>query len=365
MESSVLDLFRQWGHDDSQLVHGIEELSGRWGDVVFQKALLELVGKEFDPERARHYWEGSFAHRKNCSTSPERCRLRPALLNYLHQEARELRDPRIVEAEELASIRQAAITDGLTGLYQQTYFKTCLEKEVARERRLPERGLAVVLFDLDRFKQYNDRCGHLAGDSALQLVGSAIRGGIREGDVAARYGGEEFALLLTGVKSSQAFQIADRIRQAIEQTEFPQQHVLEGGNLTISGGFAVFPGHGETALELLEAADRQLYRAKKLRNAICPLHPEKRRSQRHPARTILELAPAGEGFQFGLSFDISRQGLQAGCSVEFVPGSIIDLKFSQPFWPLDLQLQGVVRHVRREEGSGLVHLGLQFVQAGQ
>jgi diguanylate cyclase (GGDEF)-like protein/PAS domain S-box-containing protein len=160
--------------------------------------------------------------------------------------------------------------DGLTGLANRRIFDDALAREHRRAVRDRTR-LAMIMIDVDRFKPFNDRYGHPAGDQALRRVSRAIEGMLRRpGDVAARYGGEEFAVLLPGADESGAAIIADRIRRAvlalaIEHDESP------AGVVTVSAGVAsVAPGAFDASLATLVAdADRALYRAKANgRNAI-------------------------------------------------------------------------------------------------
>lgn len=361
MEDEVLRLFQNWGHDDEMIVGALHALAAEWGDGVYQAAMRQLVGKDFDRVTARLYWQEAIAHRDRLgAVSGVRLGMRSALLDYLHQVVREMRDPRIVEAHLLEDIRRASISDGLTGLFQHAYFKSSLSKEIAKLNRVPGQ-FAVILMDLDHFKQYNDRCGHLAGDLALRLVAERLRENTREGDVVARYGGEEFALLLPQAGRQQAFKIAERIRAAIEQTHFPSQELLDSGNLTISGGVAVYPEDGQTTEGLIARADQELYQAKSRRNAIYPVHQDRRRSFRRRVRSIIEItSDQGKTFQPGLSLDVSRLGLTVGTSLPLEPGALVRLRLSAPFWPKKQLLMALVRHVRRDPETGVIYTGLEF-----
>ncbi len=365
MEEAVFRLFGQWEYEDEEILAGIRQLIGTWGDAVYPELLRQLAGKEFDRITAQQHWQKAVNLQKILrSRKGVRFGLRPVLLHYLHQVAMEIRDPRIIEAEQLETIRKAAVTDGLTGLFQQIYFKGVLEKEIAKLRRSMGCHLAVLMLDLDHFKQYNDRCGHLAGDLALRLVADRLRENTREEDVAARYGGEEFAIFLPNTDRRQAYKIAERIRTAIEQTAFPDQELLDSGNLTISGGVAIYPDDAVTAEGLIDHADRQLYQAKDRRNAIHPASRERRRYFRKKVRSILEFATEKDTSSFhpALTQDVSAHGLNLGASLHFEQGMSVLLRFTQPFWAKSQQIKAVVRHIRQDR-EGMVFVGLEFDKA--
>ena len=154
-------------------------------------------------------------------------------------------------------LSDAARTDPLTGLQNRRGFEEEIEREVLRARRT-EGTIAVVMGDLDEFKRLNDRYGHLAGDAALEGVGSTLATGKRDIDTVARTGGEEFALLLPDTDRRGAYALAERLRMDIDR------RFAQAPRLTISFGVACFPDHARSAQGLLKTADRALYAAKRL-----------------------------------------------------------------------------------------------------
>jgi diguanylate cyclase (GGDEF)-like protein/putative nucleotidyltransferase with HDIG domain len=156
----------------------------------------------------------------------------------------------------IAKLYDAARTDPLTSLANRRGFRELLDLELERARR-GETEMTVLVGDLDRFKEVNDRSGHQVGDAALQRVARLLDGGKRQIDSAARVGGEEFALILPGSGADGAFVLAERLRGALAE-EFAEDSVA----ITISFGLATYPEHGETAASLLRAADEALYAAK-------------------------------------------------------------------------------------------------------
>jgi diguanylate cyclase (GGDEF)-like protein/PAS domain S-box-containing protein len=152
-------------------------------------------------------------------------------------------------------IRYQATHDALTGLANYREFVDTLERELRRAER-SRHSFAVLLLDLDDLKRVNDHLGHLAGNKALKRLAVVIREQCRATDLAARYGGDEFAVVLIDADKQMAEQVAQRIESSVR---------ADGGTppISVSIGCAVYPGDGATAQDLLESADRQLYRRKK------------------------------------------------------------------------------------------------------
>jgi diguanylate cyclase (GGDEF)-like protein len=156
----------------------------------------------------------------------------------------------------ISRLYDTARTDPLTRLSNRRGFRELLDLELERARR-GEAEMTVLIGDLDRFKEVNDRSGHQVGDVALQRVARLLREGKRQIDSATRVGGEEFALILPDSGADGAFVLAERLRVALRE-EFAEDSVP----ITISFGLATYPQHGETAASLLRAADEALYAAK-------------------------------------------------------------------------------------------------------
>jgi diguanylate cyclase (GGDEF)-like protein len=156
-----------------------------------------------------------------------------------------------------------SMVDGLTSLPNRRYFEKRLHDAIRAARRAG-RPLALLMADVDAFKQYNDTYGHLAGDEALKHVASALRASaLRPGDLFARWGGEEFAALLPDTDPEGAYMVAERLRAAIAALAIPHRctpvvsHVV-----TISVGIALLGGLGDDPDYLIARADSALYRAK-------------------------------------------------------------------------------------------------------
>jgi diguanylate cyclase (GGDEF)-like protein len=151
--------------------------------------------------------------------------------------------------------------DGLTGLANRAYFNERMRAELSRAKRLTQ-PLALVLFDIDHFKRFNDAHGHQAGDDALRRVADVVMAEKREQDFAARWGGEELALIVPDAETEGAIRVAKRIADRTRELDVG---VKAGqATLTISAGVAVLGRDGSTGTELFAAADRRVYQAKKL-----------------------------------------------------------------------------------------------------
>ena len=156
-------------------------------------------------------------------------------------------------------LEESATTDALTGLGNRRVFDDRLEGESARVRRYGT-PLALLMIDIDGFKEINDAHGHLAGDGVLQGIAALIVASVRETDVPTRYGGDEFAVLLPGIGKTEAFAVAEKLRTAVAEMTFAG--VPEAISATVSIGVAAANGTPLDSQALLEAADSALYHAK-------------------------------------------------------------------------------------------------------
>ncbi|MGB9803739.1 diguanylate cyclase [Desulfofundulus sp.] len=160
------------------------------------------------------------------------------------------------------TLLQQATRDPLTGLYNRRQLALDLQRELSRARRYGT-PLALIMADVDFFKNYNDTNGHLAGDEILRQLARLFTSNIREMDTVYRYGGEEFIILLPQTDLAGATAVAEKLRQRVEKHPFLYGEKQPGGRLTISLGVAVYPDHARDDEGLILAADRAMYRAKK------------------------------------------------------------------------------------------------------
>jgi diguanylate cyclase (GGDEF)-like protein len=158
-------------------------------------------------------------------------------------------------------LENQSIRDSLTGLFNRHFMQISLDREISRAARRNQ-SLAVLMLDVDHFKNFNDTYGHAAGDTVLKAVAEIFRGSIRSEDIACRYGGEEFAIIIPDVTQDGVFERAEAIRHAVASLRVPLEQETFS-ELTVSIGVAVYPNDGEGADLLLRRADLALYRAKR------------------------------------------------------------------------------------------------------
>jgi len=188
----------------------------------------------------------------------ELLRRRPDILEELYRvQVARVRDL----TREVTRSHRRAITDTLTHLYNVGFFRERLDIELDRARETGDQ-LSVVFFDIDHFKHYNDTNGHEEGNVVLEALAGIMKGVGRRGDILARYGGEEFVALLYGADQDEAARFAESVREAVETHRFRGGEKQPLGRVTMSAGVATFPDDADDDQALIEAADRNLYRAK-------------------------------------------------------------------------------------------------------
>jgi len=169
-----------------------------------------------------------------------------------------LRVPIIMEYEELKKLELNAVTDPLTGLYNRRLFGESFEKELNRARRYTQ-PLSLVILDLHRFKEVNDKHGHPRGDEVLRATAATLKKALRTSDSAFRIGGDEFALLLPQTDSQQALALSRRVETVLVEMLEPLQLQVA---VSMDHGIAIFPQDAEQADQLIRIADERLYRQK-------------------------------------------------------------------------------------------------------
>lgn len=245
---------------------------GRAVDADFQISEPGISREHFRVfyQDGRHWIEdlGSTNHTWLNDEMIERSALRDGDLIRISKTVLKFVDESNIEAGYHSELHESTIRDTLTGLYNRRHAMAVLETELARARRDANHDLALVILDLDFFKEINDEHGHLAGDGVLRRLGRIAADRVRASDTLARIGGEEFALILPDTRGDEARQLAEAIRQSIAAETFrlgEQDHTI-----TLSAGVATWQPGMDSISELLKAADQQLYQAKTSgRNRVC------------------------------------------------------------------------------------------------
>jgi len=183
--------------------------------------------------------------------------LKTALMDVLSS-AGLFRVPIIIEYDELKKLQLNAVTDPLTGLYNRRLFSETFEKEMNRAKRYGA-PLGLVILDLHRFKEVNDKHGHPRGDDVLRAAAATLRKALRTSDSAFRIGGDEFALLLPQTDAAQALGLSRRIESVFAEAVRPLQLSI---SVTMDHGVATYPPDGEQPDQLFHVADDRLYRLK-------------------------------------------------------------------------------------------------------
>ena len=203
-------------------------------------------------------------------------------------------------ATAYSEMKVTAEIDGLTGLYNKTHTSVTLAEKILESEQLGT-PLSILLLDIDNFKNYNDTNGHDAGDHLLKKFAQVVADNIRSNSVFGRFGGEEFLLILPGAESAQALKAAENVRRRIVSHDFPYADRQPLGVLSFSGGVATYPGDGLESADLIRAADKALYAAKRAgRNRVLPAETQ------HIGEEALE--PDSSQLASALEREVGRDG---------------------------------------------------------
>jgi diguanylate cyclase (GGDEF)-like protein/putative nucleotidyltransferase with HDIG domain len=168
----------------------------------------------------------------------------------------------VMNADLFERTELLACTDGLTGVYDHNYFLKALDRYIEKARKRNQ-NFSLVMIDLDDFKFYNDKFGHVLGDEILKNTAGILIDSVRNDDIISRYGGDEFAVILNGAKKDRAYQIAERIRKRISQMVYQDPESKHSFSITASIGISTFPDDAVGAKQLVDKADKAMYRVKR------------------------------------------------------------------------------------------------------
>ena len=165
-----------------------------------------------------------------------------------------------IKSRDFEQQYRLATTDGLTELYNHRYFQEQMKRQIENSKRY-ETEFSMIILDIDFFKKFNDTFGHQAGDAVLRQVAQTLKRNVRATDIVCRYGGEEMSIILPNTGKDVAHSTAEKICERVSDKKFKLANDRET-SVTISLGVATFPYDGQTASEIIDAADKRLYNAK-------------------------------------------------------------------------------------------------------
>jgi diguanylate cyclase (GGDEF)-like protein len=261
-EDSYLDL----------LVETLEGLDESVRGQFLRQFFRALAQIDLSDEQSNEYWLRIVQRRSDLADSlGKKISLKTAIVDVLSG-SNFLRVPVLIEYDELKKLQINAATDALTGLHNRRLFDEYFDKELNRAKRYGQQ-LAVVILDLHKLKEVNDRHGHLQGDQVLQIAAATLRRTLRNSDFAFRIGGDEFAVLLPQTDTEQAVTLCRRVRTQYENELRPL--ALEIG-VTLDFGVAVHPQDGDQKSALMGLADKRLYELKhsgRTPSRVIPIEP--------------------------------------------------------------------------------------------
>ncbi len=293
----------RWSAEESfleLLTDTLETLDRSSRGQFLQRFFRSIAQIEITETQSLDLWDQVLARKRELSESiGKRVPLQAALVDVLAT-AGLLRLPILMEYEELRKLQINAATDPLTSLYNRRFFDDYFEKELNRSIRYTHK-LALVVFDLHRFKEVNDKFGHPQGDALLQMAAATLRKSLRTSDYAFRIGGDEFAILLPQSDTEQAATLSRRLRAAYATSIEP---LNLGVPLALDYGLAVYPEDGELQEVLIRVADERLYQLKNgtrvpepapaVTTSPRPAVPEPKQNVAPPPTPVVEPSPISE-----------------------------------------------------------------------
>ncbi len=223
----------------------------------FSDLLYSITHQYFPPETAEHLWDEIIRHKYHLSAVLGRnARTIVAALDYLSNITGNMHSPTLVGEAAIEELVGLSLRDGLTGLFNHTYFFQQMDLEVRRAARY-DTIVSLILIDIDDFKAVNDTYGHQEGDRVLASMGKSLTHEARDSDICCRFGGEEFAVILPSTDVHLAGIIADRMRVKMAD------HLPGGGRVSVSIGVASYGKMNRTCRDLVASADAALYQVKR------------------------------------------------------------------------------------------------------
>src|ERR1700733_8878665 len=298
----------RWSAEESfleLLTDTLDNLDRTSRGQFLQRFFRSIAQTDLTEAQSLDFWEQALARKRELSESlGKRVALQAALVDVLSS-AGQMRLPILMEYEELRKLQINAATDPLTTLYNRRFFDDYFEKELNRSTRYNHK-LALVIFDLHRFKDVNDRLGHPQGDALLQMAAATLRKSLRTSDYAFRIGGDEFALLLPQSDTEQAAALSRRLRATFASSIEP---LNLGIPLALDYGLAVYPEDGELQEVLIRVADERLYQLKNGTRSSEPSAATGTGSSPGPTTPESKEKPGASALPPAATFPISAPGI--------------------------------------------------------
>jgi len=330
-------------NDALQVIERVEALSLLCGDEVYQQAFLRLTGLRLSMTEARRIWRGL--------TSGARA------ATFAGQTTRQLRS-RLLKA---ISYRQSQPAESL---FAGTLHHTRLNHLLAEKRnRCDTTPLGVLLLAIDQYDKLDLMLSPSTRQRCLDQLAGLIKGLIRDHDCAFWPDPGHGVLLLTDTERAHTFAVAERIRVTVRNASPPDLGTLPDPQLSCSIGLASYPHDGLHARRLLNTAEKHLHQAAIYGDCCCPADAERRRETRRPVSAVVEFQDTSRRqYRQALVLDISRHGIAIGCNAPLEKGSQLTIRFRQPFWPVEHELQGTVRQSGSAYNAALPRFGVEFLQ---
>jgi diguanylate cyclase (GGDEF)-like protein len=366
LRASLIQQLSSYSQNEDEFLRHVVYLAGTQGEKIYPVLLNIFTQLDFEDEEAQTIWQGMVEHRQQMMDIMARpVNLTTAICDYMLTVRRELIHPKVVELNLFEETSYYSKCDSLTGLYNRSYFDEALQGEASRCKR-HQTEFSLVFFDLDHFKTINDTFGHQAGDMVLKSVAKLIQSEKRAEDIAVRFGGEEIILILPGTQKFDALNLAERIRHKIEYMNLS----FEGERIevTVTGGVATFPLDTNIETEMVECADRALYRAKNQgRNQIVLFSEDKRLNYRMGLIGPIKVQELGMKTSqlptLGRIKDLSLSGVLFESQKPLDMGSRIQVEV--PLSSQDKPLVMVGRVTRMQPSGSSYDVGATFLHFGK
>ena len=366
LRASLIQQLSAYSQNEDEFLRHVDYLAGTQGKKIYPVLLNIFSQLDFKDDEARSIWKDLVQHRQQMTDSLGRpVNLTTAICDYMLTVRKELIHPKVVELNLFEETSHYCKCDRLTGLYNRSYFKEALKSEASRCKRY-QTEFSLVFFDLDHFKRINDSLGHQAGDMVLKSVAKLIQLEKRAEDIAFRFGGEEIILILPGTPKYNALILAERIRHKIQYMNLSFEG--EKVEVTVAGGIATFPLDTDVETEIVECADRALYRAKDQgRNQIVLFSEDKRHNYRMGLIGPIKVQELGMKTNqlpsLGRIKDLSLSGVLFESQKPIDTGSRIQVEV--PLSSRDKPLVMVGRVTRLQPSGSTYDVGATFLHFGE